>query len=435
VSLRTKIATAVADILKLQPSDDSKAQLLAITGYNETMSGMRRVASRNGAVLSGIDVLEQQNFAALHQVKSGGGGRLRIGLLTNQTGIDAQGRRTIDMLAAAPGLQLAAIFSPEHGPTGGLDTTAIANAVDAATNVPIYNVYGATDAERRPKAENLKDLDAVVIDLQDAGVRFYTYETTTGYFLEAAARAGIQVFVLDRPDPITGSFVQGPMSEPAESNFVNYHALPPRHGMTLGELAMMVNSERHINAKLKVIAMQGWLRGDWFDSTNLPWVNPSPNLRSLNQATLYPGVGLVEGTNVSVGRGTDTPFELLGAPWVNARELSDYLDRRNIGNVRFVPLSFTPASGPYANQLCHGVNLIVTDRNAFNAPELGIELAAALLKLYPADYKIDKMIEILANREVFKEIVAGEDPQRIAQDWQQQLEEFMKLRAKYLLYP
>jgi len=246
---------------------------------------------------------------------------------------------------------------------------------------------------------------------------------------------GLQVVVLDRPDPITGSFVQGPMSEPGESNFVNYHPLPARHGMTLGELAGLFNSERHIRARLKVIAMQGWLRGDWFDSTDIPWVNPSPNLRSLNQNTLYPGVALIEGTNVSVGRGTDTPFELLGAPWINARELADYLNRRNIQNVRFVPLSFTPVTGPYANQLCRGVNLIVTDRNAFDATELGIELASALLHLYPTNYKIDTMLEILANRQVFQAIISGEDPRRIAEDWQEQLEEFMKVRAKYLLYP
>ena len=435
VALRSKIATAVADILRLQPSDQSNAKLATITGYNETLAGARRLASRNGAVLSGIDVLEQQNFAPLLQGKANGNGPVRVGLLTNQTGMDAQGRRTIDVLAAAAGLQLTAIFSPEHGASGALETEAVANSVDPVTKIPIYSVYGTTDAQRRPKSENLENLDALVIDVQDAGARFYTYETTVGYFLEAAAKAGVRVFLLDRPNPITGSFVQGPMSEPGESSFVNHHPLPPRHGMTLGELAMMFNSERHINARLKVIAMQGWMRGDWYDSTNLPWINPSPNLRSLNQNTLYPGVALLEGTNVSVGRGADTPFELLGAPWINARELADYLNRRNVQNVRFVPVSFTPLTGPYANQVCHGVNLIVTDRNAFDAPELGIEIASALLKLYPADYKIDRMIELLANRQVFQAIVGGEDPNRIAEDWREQLEEFIKLRAKYLLYP
>ena len=435
VALRTKIATAVADILQLKVSDDVAARLAAITGYSETMAGVRRLAVRNGAALPGIDVLEQQNFAPLIALKSKDGNPVRIGLLTNQTGVDTQGRRTIDVLAGAPGLQLAAIFSPEHGPGGMQDTTGISNSIDRTTHVPIYSVYGGTDAKRHPTAESLRGLGALIIDLQDVGVRFYTYETTTGYFLEAAAQAGIPMFILDRPDPITGSFVQGPISEAAEEDFTDYHPVPVRHGMTLGELAIMFNAERHIGARLKVITMSGWQRGDWFDSTDVPWINPSPNLRSVNEATLYPAVGLVEGTNVSVGRGTDTPFELLGAPWINAREFSDYLNRRMISGVRFVPVTFAPVSGPYAGQPCRGVNLVVTERNIFDSPELGIELASALLRLYPADYKIDKMMEILGNREVLQKIVSGEDPRRIEEDWRPQLEEFMKIRARYLLYP
>ena len=244
-------------------------------------------------------------------------------MLTNQTGIDSQGRRTIDVLSQIPGVQLTAIFAPEHGAVGELDTTNVGNSVDPATHVPVYSVYGASEAQRRPPLDVLKNLDAVVVDLQDAGVRFYTYETTMGYFLESAAKAGIEVIVLDRPNPVTGSFVQGPLAESAHLSFVSYHPLPVRHGMTMGELARMFNAERKINARLTVVPMQGWLRGDWFDSTSVLWVNPSPNLRSLNEATLYPGVALIEGTNVSVGRGTDTPFEVLGAPWVNARQLGN----------------------------------------------------------------------------------------------------------------
>lgn len=308
MALRSEIATSVAAALHLSVSASDKLKWESITGYNETQTAARRVSVRNGNVQTGIDVLEARNFDVFHGTADA---KKKIGVLTNQTGLDAQGRRTIDVLASAPGVSLQAIFSPEHGVTGTLDTTVIGNSRDAATGVPVYSVYGATDAARRPSLDILKTLDAVVVDVQNAGARFYTYETTLGYFLEAAAQAGIEIVVLDRPNPITGSFVQGPMSENGRESFVNYFPIPVRHGMTMGELAKMFNAERGINANLTVVPMEGWLRGDWFDSTGLAWVNPSPNLRSLTEATLYPGVALVEGTNVSVGRGTDTPFELL----------------------------------------------------------------------------------------------------------------------------
>ncbi len=427
IALRSKIATAVAVNLQLTPNEQEKLRWQSITGYNEAQTASRRVATRNGTVLTGIDVLEQQNFEPLRPYK-------KIGLLTNQTGVDSQGRRTIDVLAHAPGISLDAIFSPEHGVTGSLDTTDINNSKDAATGFPVYSVYGATDAARRPSVETLKSLDAVVVDIQDAGVRFYTYETTLGYFLEAAAKAGIAIIVLDRPNPITGSFVQGSISDAGHESFTNYSPIPIRHGMTLGELAKMFNAERGINARLTVIPMQGWMRGDWYDSTSLAWVNPSPNLRDLMQATLYPGVALVEGTNVSVGRGTDAPFELLGAPWINARDLAQYLNARELSGVRFVPVTFFPTASTYANQKCQGVNIIVTARNTFDAPELGIELASALHKLYPQDFKLDKMNDLLVNQSVFNAIMNGEDPRRIAQDWQDALDGFMRVREKYFIY-
>ena len=264
---------------------------------------------------TGLDVLEAHNFDVLAMADR----KKRIGLVTNQTGIDAQGRRTIDVLAQAPGVSLEAIFSPEHGVTGTLDTTDVGNSKDAATGIPVYSVYGAKDAARRPPDDVMKRLDAVVFDIQDAGARFYTYETTLGYFLEAAAAASVEVIVLDRPDPVTGSFVQGPGTDAGHESFTNYWTVPVRHGMTMGELAKMFNVERNIKAKLTVVPMEGWQRGDWFDSTGLEWVNPSPNLRSVTEAALYPGVAAIEGTNVSVGRGTDTPFELVGAPYVDDR--------------------------------------------------------------------------------------------------------------------
>jgi len=430
VSLRARVANAVASALNLKVTDASRDKLLTITGYNETMTSARHVSARNGHVLTGIDVLEQGNFAQLKQSKE----QMTIGLLTNQTGLDAQGKRTIDLLATAPGIKLTAIFSPEHGIFGTDDTGKIDNSVDSATGVPIHSVYGNFEAKRRLPVEILKQLDAVVMDIQDAGARFYTYETTLGYLLEAAAQANIEVIVLDRPNPITGSFVQGPISQADLQNFTNYHPVPLRHGMTLGELAQLFNVERKIGARLRVISMQGWLRGDWFDSTGVTWTNPSPNLRSVNEAILYPGVAMIEGTNISVGRGTDTPFELIGAPWIDPRALAEFLNARMIPGLRFVPITFTPVSGPYGNQRCGGVNIIVTERNVFDSPELGLELASALRTLYPNDWKIDKMIELVANRQIFNELVAGDDPRNIVEGWREDLERFMTLRSKYLLY-
>ncbi len=430
IALRSKVATAVAAALPFTSSEKEALRWKSITGYNEAQSAARRMSTRNGSVKNGIDVLEAHGFDVLQSA----GRRRRVGVLTNQTGVDTQGRRTIDALVQAPGVELAAIFSPEHGVTGTLDTTHIGDTKDAATGVTVYSVYGGTDAARRPSLDVLKQLDAVVIDIQDAGARFYTYETTLGYFLEAAAQAGIEVIVLDRPDPITGSFVQGPVADAGRESFTSYSMLPVRHGMTMGELAKMFNAERKINAKLTVVAMEGWQRGDWFDATGLEWVNPSPNLRSVTEAALYPGVALIEGTNVSVGRGTDSPFELLGAPWIKSKELAAYLNARGIAGVRFVPIQFTPTASNYSGEKCEGVNIVLTERNALDAPELGIELAAALRKLYPADYKMERMAELLVNQAAYDGLVAGKDPRRIAQDWQEDLENFEVVRKKYLIY-
>lgn len=431
IALRAKLANAVASQISLTADEQALLRVQSITGYNEAETAAHKLTERNGSVLSGIDVLEKDNFAALHPNTATS---KKIGILTNQTGIDAQGQRTIDVLAHAPGLSLQAIFSPEHGVTGTLDTTDISNTKDAATGLPVYSVYGATDKERRPSEEVLKTLDAVVIDLQNVGARFYTYETTLGYFLEAAAKTGTEIIVLDRPNPVTGSIVQGPISDPDKQAFVNYFPLPVRHGMTMGELAKMFNSEQQIRAKLTVVPMQGWLRGDWFDSTGATWVNPSPNLRNLTQTTLYPGVALVEGTNLSVGRGTNMPFEIVGAPWIKAKELAQYLNARYISGVRFVPITFTPNESNFAGEKCEGVNLVLLDRNAFDAPELGIELASALHKLYPEQFHIEKMQTILANQSVYDALMQNEDPRRIAEDWQDALDKFQQLRKKYLLY-
>jgi uncharacterized protein YbbC (DUF1343 family)/CubicO group peptidase (beta-lactamase class C family) len=430
IALRSKVATEVAAALTLTTSEKDQLRWKSVTGYNEAQSAARRMNTRNGSVKNGIDVLEEHGFDVLKAAD----GKRRIGLVTNQTGLDADGRRTIDVLAQAPGVSLDAIFSPEHGVTGTLDTTDVGNSKDAATGIPVYSVYGGTDAARRPSIDVLKTLDVVVFDIQDAGVRYYTYETTLGYFLEAAAKAGIELIVLDRPDPVTGSFVQGPVSDAGKENFTDYWTVPVRPGMTMGELAKMFNTERNINAKLTVVPMDGWQRGDWFDATGLTWVNPSPNLRSSYEASLYPGVAIIEGTNVSVGRGTDTPFELVGAPWIKGKEFAAFLNARGIAGVRFVPVTFTPNASNYAGQKCEGVNLVVTDRTGFDAPELGIELASALHKLYAANYRIERITELLMNQNVYDALVAGQDPRRIAQDWQEGLQKFGKVREKYLIY-
>jgi uncharacterized protein YbbC (DUF1343 family)/CubicO group peptidase (beta-lactamase class C family) len=432
VTLRSEVATAVAAALQLNPTEAQRMQVARITGYNELLAAGRRVTVRNGEVKTGIDLLEERNFDAL---KVAGIAKPRIGLITNQTGVDSQGRRTIDVLAHAPGVQLAAIFSPEHGVNGSADSADLANSKDAATGVPVYAAYGETDAKRRPTAEQLKGVDLLVFDIQEAGVRFYTYETTLGYFMEAASKVNKPIVVLDRPNPLNGSYVQGPVSDAMLESFVNYHSVPIRHGMTVGELAEMYNTERKIDAKLTVVPMKGWLRGDWFDSTGLEWINPSPNLRGLEAVTLYPGVELLQFTNVSVGRGTDTPFQWIGAPWIKPKELATYLNARLVSGVRFVPVEFTPTSATNAGQKCGGVQIIVVNREIVDSPELGMELAAALHRLYSAEFDLAKINTLLANQAAFQELQLGRDPRRIAEDWRDGLEKFMQVRAKYLIYP
>jgi uncharacterized protein YbbC (DUF1343 family)/CubicO group peptidase (beta-lactamase class C family) len=437
-AVRAAVANAVATALGIKA--DYGKLIAQITGYNESIAGMRRWQDRNGSVLTGIDVLEADHFAELSQLASKRGGTLRVGLLTNQTGLDAQGRRTIDVLAkdaaaAVPGLQLKLIFSPEHGISGTVDKPDIANSTDSGSGLPVISIYGSSKEQRHPSAETLRDLDTVIVDLQDAGVRFYTYEAAVRYLLETAVQTGTEVMILDRPNPIGGSFVQGPVSDTNSESYVNVAPIPVRHGMTLGELARYFNGEYGIHAPLAVVAMQGWQRGDWFDATGLIWVNPSPNLRSLSEAILYPAIGLIETTNVSVGRGTDTPFQYVGSPWIDSHALAHELNTRFLPGIRFVPVSFTPQPPyPYANQLCHGIELIVTDRNVLDTPELGLEVAAALHKLYPDQYQLDKIETLLANRAVLHDLESGRDPQRIDEDWQQALQSFAEKRKPYLIY-
>ena len=440
IPVEGELANAAAQALDIQIPELGR-EILRLTGYNESLTDMRRWPSRNGTVETGIDVLEQENFAPLAELKKKHGGHLRVGILSNQTGLDSHGRRTIDVLfhdapAKVPGLKVTTLFSPEHGITGKMDTTDISGSTDKATGLPVVSMYGATAAERHPPIKKLRHLDAVVIDLRDAGVRFYTYETAVAYFLQAAAHTGTDIVILDRPDPINGSFVQGPVSDAGHSSYTGFMPLPVRHGMTMGELARYFNGEGHLGASLTVIAMKGWQRGDWYDSTSLLWVNPSPNLRNLNEATLYPGLGMIESSNISVGRGTDTPFAWIGAPWIDATQFAAALNRRMIPGIRFVPVEFTPqAPYPYAGQVCNGVQFVITNRNELNVPEMGIEIASMLNKMYPTQYHLDAIARLLANQATLKALQDHEDPESIADTWRDSVEQFMERRKAYLIYP
>src|SRR6266540_3422304 len=373
-------------------------------------------------VLTGIDVLERDGFKQLTGMK--------VGLVTNHTGRNRMGLPTIDVLSKAPGVKLAALFSPEHG-IRGLADEKVSDTKDERTGLPVYSLYGET---RRPKPEHLKDLDAIVFDIQDIGARFYTYTSTLGYVMEESAKAKLPVFILDRPNPINGVDIEGPLADTDKLSFTAYHTIPVRHGMTMGELAQLYNRDRKLGCDLRVIKMEKWRRTMWFDATNLSWINPSPNMRSLTEATLYPGVGLLETTNVSVGRGTNTPFEVVGAPWMDGQKLADYLNRRRIPGVRFVPLRFTPNASVFKDKECGGINILLTDRSRFSPVRTGIEMAVALRRLYPDDWKVDDYGRLLVNATTLARVKRGDPPEEILQSWTTQLEEFKRLRVGVLLY-
>ena len=372
--LRGRVASIVAasvtdeDVVKRARAESADYYAQVVKSLERFAPATTEVGSAK--VLTGIDVLERDNFKQL--------AGLTLGLVTNHTGRDREGRQTIDVLSKVPNLKLVALFSPEHGIRGVADEK-VSDSKDEVTGLPIYSLYGET---RRPRPDQLTGLDALVFDIQDVGARFYTYISTLGYVLEEAAKAKLPVYVLDRPNPIGGVGVEGPLADVDKFSFTAYYRLPVRHGLTIGELAELFNRERHLGADLRVIKMEGWRRSMWFDETNLTWINPSPNMRSLTEATLYPGIGLLETTNVSVGRGTDTPFEIVGAPWIQGDKLADDLNRRLIPGVRFVPLRFTPKASVFKDETCAGINIIITDRSAFQPVLTGIEIALALRRLY-----------------------------------------------------
>ncbi len=374
-------------------------------------------------VKTGIDVLEEDQFTLLKNQK--------IGLVTNHTGRNRNGVSTIDLLHQSPHANLVALFSPEHGIRGALDQPVIQDSKDTKTGLTIFSLYGKT---RRPSASMLNGIDTLVFDIQDIGTRFYTYVSTLGYVMEEAAKHNIRVVVLDRPNPIGGIAVQGPLLDPGRESFVGYFSLPVRHGMSMGELALLLNHEKNIRCDLNVVKMQGWPRRSWFDQTQLEWINPSPNMRNLTQALLYPGIGMLETTNLSVGRGTDTPFEILGAPWIQGTRLAASLNRQNLTGVRFVPIRFKPSSSTYRDQNCEGVNLIITHRNRFDPLRTGIEIASQLFELYPQKWQHDRYLRLMGNQEVLRQLISGHTAQSIQRHWQSALRSFLVLREKYLLY-
>ena len=441
-SLRARVANVVAASLDIgacaiPPRSDRRMQqklepkpCLQSTPLDRAANAVARPygpagvspAANLGSTLTGIDVLEAENFLPLASK--------RIGLITNQTGIDRQGRSTIDVLAHAPGVKLVSLFSPEHGIRGTADEN-VSSTTDAATGLPINSLYGDT---RRPTEQMLYGLDALLFDVQDAGVRFYTYITTMGYCMEEAAKRHIPFYVLDRPDILGGEIVEGPVLDRDKLNFVGYFPLPVRIGMTLGEMAQMFNAENHIGADLHVIELRNWRRGQWFEQTGLPWIPPSPNLRSMTAAVPYPGIEILQSAGIAVGRGTDTPFENFGAPYIDAVQFADYLNRRLIPGVRFVPYSFTPTAGVHKDELCHGVSLVVTDRASLNSVLMGFEIAAALAKLYPQNFDLDKLITLVGNAHAIERLKNGDSPARILGEEDSNLNAFLAIRAKYLLY-
>lgn len=420
IPLRARIGTLAAEAI-------SDFNFTAVPGALEGRVESNVVAATgspravvSAQVLNGIDVLVKNRFAPLQ-------GK-RIGLVTNHTGHDRNRTPTIDLLRQAPDVTLVALFSPEHGIRGAVDEK-VGDSTDVQTGLPVYSLYGET---RKPKPEQLRDLDALVFDIQDIGCRFYTYISTMGLAMEAAAENHIPFIVLDRVNPITGSAVDGPVLT-GETSFVGFHQLPLRHGMTVGELARMFNAERATKADLTVIELQGWTRDLWFDQTGLPWTNPSPNMRSLVQATLYPGIGLLESA-VSVGRGTDTPFEVIGAPYIEDTRLAAELNRAGIPGVRFIPVQFTPTASVHKGKLCRGVNILLTDREACPVVDVGLLIAKTLYRWYPKDFDPDKLKHLLLHQPTLVALKADRPLPEIRASWRIANVEFTDRRERYLLY-
>jgi uncharacterized protein YbbC (DUF1343 family) len=374
-------------------------------------------------VACGIDVLAASDCAALAGA--------RIGLITNHTGLDRAGRRTIDVLDAAENCELVALFSPEHGPAGALDQEGIASSKDAATGLVVHSLYGET---RTPTPAMLAGLDTLVFDVQDAGARFYTYVSTMCLALEAASRADLRFVVLDRPNPLGGR-AEGPVLDAGRESFIGCHTLPVRHGLTAGEIARLYAAEKSIDVRLDVIACEGWTRDMRFDATGLSFTAPSPNLRRLSQVLLYPGVGLLEFTNLSVGRGTDTPFERIGAPWLDGRALARRVAELGVPGLACVPVEFTPSASRFAGERCSGVDLFVTDWREFRPVHTGLALACALRDVGGSAFELAALDRSLSDAVVLEALEAGAALADLEPLWRADLAAFQERCAPHLLYP
>ena len=417
--LRSRIATVAAAALS---GASVGSGFSPATSVASTQAPSPKPQAAGPQILPGIDVLARDGFAKLK-------GK-RVGLVTNHTGVARDGTSTIDLLHMAPGVQLVSLFAPEHGIRGVLDADVPAER-DQKTGLTIHSLYGDT---RRPTDAMLAGIDTLVIDLQDIGSRFYTYPATTGYVLEEAAKRKIAVMVLDRPNPVNGWQIEGPNQSEPIREFIAYFPMPVRHGLTLGELARVFNAEKKINADLTVIPVENWRREYWYDETGLAWINPSPNMRNLNQAALYPGIGAIEYSNISVGRGTDQPFEQLGAPWIDGPRLAAALNARKLPGIRFYPVAFTPTTSKYAKQVCQGVFMVITNRSQLQPVRVGLEIAGALFTLFGEQYQLENTDLLLGSRDSFERVKRGEDPAAVAARWNADEARWRRLRAKYLLY-
>ncbi|HET6576145.1 MAG TPA: exo-beta-N-acetylmuramidase NamZ domain-containing protein [Fimbriiglobus sp.] len=415
--LRRQVGTIVASALTASGGRQPPVQPVHVRARQQGANAPR------SPVLAGIDVLVKEKFARLK-------GR-NVGLVTNHTGRSADGTPTIDLFAKADGVKLVALFSPEHGIRGELDEK-VGDTTDEKTGLPVYSLYGQ---RRKPTADTLRGIDILVYDIQDIGCRFYTYSSTLGLLLEAAKENNLKVVVLDRPNPIGGAVVAGPVRDPGRGSFVAYHEVPLRHGLTVGEMARLFNAERKIGADLEVVKAEGWRRGDLFDRTNLPWRDPSPNMRHLTAALVYPGVGLLETTNVSVGRGTERPFEWVGAPWLDGRKLAWELTSRNLPGVRFVPVTRTPTYSVHKGKGCGGIDIIVDDWSAVRPVPLGLEIALALRRLYPTDWDPTRFDRLLVHKATYEGVLTGKSVAELERAWTPGVEKFRARRQPFLLYP
>jgi len=426
--LRAKVATVVGAAYVGDASSRDGSHTRPPGGESYTRAPVPPVPVASGVsrkttpVLTGIDVLRAENFARLRGKK--------IALLTHLAALAGDGTPTLEAIRSAPGVHLVSIFSPEHGLEAALDTD-VSSARDERSGILIHSLYGQT---QRPTPAMLDGIDAIVVDLVDVGVRFYTYGTTVAYVMEEAAKKKVPVVILDRPNPVNGFAIEGPLLEESLTHFAGYFPMPNRHSLTLGELASLFNGEKQIGADLTVVKAQGWDRSRWFDETGLPWSNPSPNIRTLNQVTLYPGIGGIEWSNISVGRGTDAPFEQVGAPWMDGVKLAAALNARNIPGITFYPVRFTPTSSVYANEACSGVFMVVTDRDALHPVRVAAEIASALQRLHPDRFDFKNTVRLLGSQDTIDRIKRGDDPADIAASWSADEARWRLRRAKYLLY-